>query len=109
MTSEPQYHVFVSAAEPSGDMHAAEMIRALRKRIPHVRIVGVGGPKMEAAGCELLANPVDRAAMLLGAVKEIFFLYGIFRKIKKHLRKNKIDLVIVCDSPAFNFHVAKAA
>jgi len=106
---ERPYHVFMSAAEPSGDAHCAAVIRSLRQRIPNLSITGVGGPKMEAAGCELLARPVERAVMLLGAVKEILYFYGIFRSIKRFLRAQPVDLVVVCDSPAFNFHVAKAA
>lgn len=101
--------VFMSAAEPSGDAHCAAVIRTLKQQSPAVSVVGVGGPKMEAAGCELLARPVERAVMLMGAIKEIFYFYGIFRGIRKYLRAHPVDLVVVCDSPAFNFHVAKAA
>ncbi len=106
---ERPVRVFISAAEPSGDAHCAAVIRALKQRAPAVSVVGVGGPKMESAGCELLARPVERAVMLMGALKEIFYFYGIFRGIRNYLRTHPVDLVVVCDSPAFNFHVAKAA
>lgn len=109
MKQDRPYCVFVSAAEPSGDTHCAAMIKALRQKSPDIKIVGIGGPKMAAAGCELLASPVDRAAMLVGAAKEYFYFYGVYRKIKRFLQQNTVDMVVVCDSPAFNFHVAKAA
>ena len=46
-------HLFFSVGEPSGDLHGANLIRELRRRVPEVRCVGFGGPRMEAAGFEL--------------------------------------------------------
>ncbi|MCA9226477.1 MAG: lipid-A-disaccharide synthase, partial [Planctomycetales bacterium] len=47
-------HIFFSVGEPSGDEHAAELIRELRRRRGDLRFSGFGGPRMEAAGCETL-------------------------------------------------------
>ena len=44
--------IFISAGEPSGDLHAANLIRSLRGRLPDARFVGFGGSKMEEAGAE---------------------------------------------------------
>ena len=71
--------------------------------------VGVGGEKMAEAGCELLENTVRRAAMIYNAFGQVGFYYKVLRRISAYLKSNKPDLVVVCDSPAFNFHVAKAA
>ena len=43
--------VFVSAGEPSGDLHGANLLRSLKQRRPEVDIVGFGGDRMAAAGC----------------------------------------------------------
>ena len=37
--------IFISAGEPSGDLHGANLIEALRARLPEVEFVGFGGPK----------------------------------------------------------------
>lgn len=103
------YRVFVSAAEPSADAHCAGLISALQKKSDAIKFVGVGGPKMEAAGCELLEHSVGRAAMIYKAFGQIAYYYGLIRRVSRFLRRNKVDLVIVCDSPSFNFHIAKAA
>jgi lipid-A-disaccharide synthase len=55
--------VFVSAGEPSGDHHAAVLVRALRDRQPDVECVGLGGPQMEIAGCRLVADMTRLAVM----------------------------------------------
>ena len=46
--------IFLSAAEASGDHHAAHLIVALRRRLGQARFVGVGGAQMAAAKLRLL-------------------------------------------------------
>lgn len=104
-----KYRVFMSAAEPSGDSHCAALINALEKRGYDLEFVGVGGPKMASAGCRLLEKTTVRAAMTYEAFRHVPHFYGLIRRIRRFFEGNKTDLVIVCDSPAFNFHVAKAA
>ena len=101
--------VFVSAAEPSADTHCAGLITALKNHNPNIEFVGVGGPKMASAGCELLESTVGKASMMYKAFAHIAHFYRLIKRIKRYLQDNQIDLVIVCDSPSFNFHVAKAA
>jgi lipid-A-disaccharide synthase len=74
-----------------------------------IEFVGVGGPKMADAGCELLENTTDKATMGFNGFTQVARFYKLIKRIRRFMASNKIDLVIVCDSPAFNFHVAKAA
>ncbi|MHC4617520.1 MAG: lipid-A-disaccharide synthase [Planctomycetota bacterium] len=104
-----RYRVFVSAAEPSADSHCAALISAFRKTGYDINCVGVGGPKMASAGCELLQTTIGRASMTYKALSHVLHYYKLIRRIRRYFKSNKVDLVIVCDSPAFNFHVAKAA
>ncbi|MHC4116047.1 MAG: lipid-A-disaccharide synthase [Planctomycetota bacterium] len=104
-----KFRVFLSAAEPSGDVHSAGLITALQSRSRDIEFVGVGGPKMAEAGCELLENTVDKAAMLYNAFTQVARFYKLVKRIRRYLASHEVDLVIVCDSPSFNFHVAKAA
>jgi len=103
------YRVFISAAEPSADAHCAGLITALKQGGCEIEFVGVGGPKMAAAGCQLLETTADKAVMTYNAFSHIAYFYNLIKRINNFLKNNKTDLVIVCDSPAFNFHVAKAA
>ena len=101
--------IFISAAEPSADRHCAALIRALRQTKRDLEFVGIGGPKMAQAGCTLIENPVGRAAMTYNAFAHVSRYYRLIKQVAKFLAANKPNLVIVCDSPAFNFHIAKAA
>ena len=44
-------HLFISAGEPSGDLHGANLVRALRQLRSSVQCTGFGGENLEAAGC----------------------------------------------------------
>lgn len=108
--SQKKYRVFVSVNEPSADAHCGGLVSAL-KRTPGVNVecVGIGGPKMAAAGCELLEETVGKAAMTYNALAHLGHYYQLIRRVKRYLRNNPVDLVVVCDSPSFNFHIAEAA
>lgn len=101
------FRIFLSAAEPSGDAHCASLITALKETGCDIEFVGVGGPKMADAGCELLESTVGKAAMLYNAFTQVAHYYKLVKRIERYMSSNKVDLVIVCDSPSFNFHVAK--
>jgi lipid-A-disaccharide synthase len=103
-----QYRVFLSAAEPSADTHCAALARRLGENA-EIRLVGVGGPKMADAGVELLEHTVDRAAMTYKAFSQVLYFRGLLQRIKTYISENRVDLFVLCDSPAFNFHLAKAA
>jgi lipid-A-disaccharide synthase len=104
--------IFLSAVEPSADGHCAALINTLRHKNRDIEFVGFGGPKMAQAGCALINEPqatVGRAVMAYNAIKHVSHYYRLIKQIAAFLATNKPDLVIVCDSPAFNFHVAKHA
>ncbi len=104
-----QKTIFISAAETSGDKHAANLIRQLRMDIPHLICQGIGGNAMQISGCNLLVNLVDKSAMLGHALRQVGFFYRLKRQIRKHFLHHRPDVVVVIDSPAWNFHVAQMA
>ena len=103
------YRVFLSVNDPSADVHCAGLISALKDMGAAIDFVGIGGPKMGAAGCELIESTVGRAVMTYNAFAHVGHYYRLVQRIRRHLHEQPVDLVIVCDSPSFNFHVAKAA
>ena len=103
------YRVFISAAEPSADAYCAGLIGALKQSNYNIEFIGVGGAKMAGAGCKILHNTVAKATMAYNAFGHVVHFYKLIRRITRYLKTNKPDLVVVCDSPTFNFHIAKAA
>src|SRR5215468_10756259 len=103
--------IFVSAGEPSGDLHGANLIRALRQRRPDVEFVGFGGDRMQAAGCQLL-YPLTRLAVmwfLRVLLHAPTFLRLLSRTDHFFRSSERPDAVILIDYPGFNFNVARLA
>lgn len=102
--------ILVTAFEPSGDAHAAELIRRLRAdSAPDARIVGLGGPKMAAAGCELLETTAEDAAMGLDALGRIRWLKQIVERMRGRLDRGEVApaIHVPVDSPAANFPICR--
>jgi lipid-A-disaccharide synthase len=108
MNSEPT--ILLLAGEASGDHHAAALAAALRRRLPGVRLVGLGGPLMQAVGVKLLAG-LDQLAVM-GFVEVLSHL-SFFRDLEKRVRSlvdgGGVDLVIPVDYPGFNLRAARYA
>ena len=102
--------IFFSVGEPSGDLHGANLIRQLQQRLPHVHTTGFGGPKMRAAGCELLQDMTEFAVMGLGPVlAKLPQFFELRRRAKERFQRERPDAVVLIDYPGFNWHIARAA
>jgi lipid-A-disaccharide synthase len=101
--------VFISAAEPSADLHGASLIRAVHQAEPDVRFVGVAGPQMRDAGCEAIFDMTAHAAMAAGILKVAPYAWSMLRTCKSYLRTHPPDLAVVIDSPTLNLPVARYA
>lgn len=87
----------------------AGLIRALREQVPEARFFGIGGDKMAAAGCRLLANPTHHATMLFGSLGQIGYWMKLLRAVKGELAAIRPAVVIPIDSPALNVRIARIA
>ena len=101
--------IFLSAAEASGDEHAAHLIRAIRRRLPGARFAGVAGEAMAEAGCEVVADLTAKASMLAGPLMDLPYYIRQVRKIQQTIRRMRPDVLVPVDSPALNWHLAAAA
>ncbi|WP_022853265.1 lipid-A-disaccharide synthase [Thermodesulfatator atlanticus] len=102
-------HVFLVAGEASGDLHGASFLRALREIVPHLHAVGIGGPKLRAAGLQCLYPAESLAIMGLPSWQEVRKIIAIFRRIKEHFSKNPPALLVLIDFPEFNLRLARMA
>lgn len=94
------------AGEPSGDSHGAELIHALKEQNPRVRIIGVGGPRMVAAGQDQLFDMASHAVLGLTEVLKHYLKFRNFRnQILDLARKEKPDAVVLIDCSGFNLRL----
>ncbi|MCK6472921.1 MAG: hypothetical protein L6R28_14355 [Planctomycetes bacterium] len=100
--------LFLLAGEASGDMHGAKLIEALKAAEPGATFVGMGGPKMAAAGLQI-AKDLD--GMQVVGFWEVAKHYGFFRTVFYELldrvKQEKPDALVCIDYPGFNVRFAK--
>lgn len=101
--------VFISAVEPSADLHAAHLIAAARLLCPEISFAGVAGPKMAAAGCYSIFDMTGHASMLLGAASNIGRGVAMLNTCDRFLRNHHFDAAVVLDSPMLHFPLAGKA
>lgn len=101
--------IFISAAEPSADENAALLAGELRALRPSLRLRGVGGERMRAAGVSLFADTVTRSAMGAAAVGRAREVARLLARIAADFTRDKPNLVVCTDSWAMNVHVARLA
>jgi lipid-A-disaccharide synthase len=101
--------IMLVAAEASGDVLGADLIAALRDRLPGARFVGLGGPRMTAAG---VASPFDLAELSIFGVFEALAAYPkVVRRIGDLValaERERPDVAILIDSWGFTSRLAKA-
>ena len=102
--------IFFSVGEPSGDLHGANLIRALGQRRPQWQFVGYGGPKMAAAGCQLHADLTKLAVMWIARVLvNLHKFIGLLVRADSYFRDYRPDAVVLIDYPGFNWWIARRA
>lgn len=102
--------IFFSVGEPSGDLHASNLIRRLHSHDANIECVGFGGPKMEAAGCQLLYELTNLAVMFLGkAIANLRFFFRLIAQADQYFADNRVDAVVLIDYSGFNWWIARKA
>ncbi|TVS05165.1 MAG: lipid-A-disaccharide synthase [Cyanobium sp. PLM2.Bin73] len=98
------------AGEASGDLHGGALLQALRRRAPDLRVSGVGGARLRAAGMEILADVSSLSAAgvveILGSLRRH---HRVMRLLKRRMDRRRPDAVVLIDYPGFNQLVAREA
>jgi len=102
--------VLMIAGEASGDLHGADLLQALRARIPDLEVFGIGGAGLRAAGMQTLVDAGEVATVgIVEGASHLRALIAVYRKLVRRLREAPPDLCILIDFPEFNLRLARAA
>jgi lipid-A-disaccharide synthase len=106
----PEATVYFVAGERSGDDHGAALLKALRARVPAMRFVGRGGPKMRALAGGKFRDWIDDTAVV--GLWEVIRRYPFFKKqfqaTISEIEAVKPNAVVLIDYPGFNLRLAHA-
>jgi lipid-A-disaccharide synthase len=102
--------LYILVGEPSGDLHASNLMKSLSARLPGLQYRGMGGDLMVSAGLELVKH--IRETNFMGFVEVLANLpkiLGLFKLIKADILANRPDAILLVDYPGFNLRMAKFA
>ena len=101
----------IVAGEPSGDAHAAKLMRELNDTVPgsNIRLFGAAGRKMREAGVESIIDSDNFSIVGLPEIGRALPMFiKAFVKLKRAAVTRKPDAVILVDFPDFNLKLAKS-
>lgn len=100
--------IFISAGEVSGDLHAAFLVRALKRRMPEAQFFGMGGAYMKQEGVDLVCDLTPYSTV--GFIEPLQYLgkfFGAYRHIINKIKMIAPDVVIAVDFQGFNMPLLK--
>jgi lipid-A-disaccharide synthase len=102
--------LFVSTADASGDLHAAALVEALRRRVPALDVYGLGGAALIGAGLEPV---VEQSQLAVAGLVEVLGsaprVVGAYAALRRELVARAPDACVFVDSPDLNLPLASVA
>ncbi|RME71190.1 MAG: lipid-A-disaccharide synthase [Verrucomicrobia bacterium] len=109
---EPQkgsVDVLIVAGEHSGDEQAARMVATLLARRPELRVAAIGGPRLAAAGAQLLFDLTASSVVgLVEVLRNLGFFRRVFNETLRWIETHRPKVVCFVDYPGFNLRMARA-
>lgn len=101
--------IAIVAGEASGDLLASLLMRAIKQAYPAVRFIGIGGPRMQTVGMEVLF-PLEKLAVrgYVEVLRHYREIVGIRRQLRERFLAQPPDLFIGVDAPDFNLDLELA-
>ena len=105
-TAPTTKNILVIAGDPSGDLHAAALIRALRAKDPELTVTSMGGVRIQEVSTHFIYNLVSVGAVGFAEPFKNFFLWLKLIKLARHYMEEKRPAcVIAVDFYGFNHQV----
>ncbi|MPZ75733.1 MAG: lipid-A-disaccharide synthase [Deltaproteobacteria bacterium] len=102
--------IMLVVGEASGDIHGANLVKALLKRDPDLRFFGVGGEQLQQTPFEVIFSVAKLTGMgLIEVAGNIQNIWQAYRLLSRSLRTRQPSLLILIDFPEFNLRLAKIA
>jgi len=105
--ADKDLRIFISAAEPSGDLYGSLLIREMRALCPGAQFVGIAGPAMQRAGCRSVYDLTTDSAMLMGVLGSLRSGFAAISASTNELSSLRFDAAVLIDSPVLHLPLAK--
>ena len=105
-----QPRIFLSCAEPSGELHAVNFLQELRTLTPGAAVAGLGSSRLATERMTILEDPVQRATMgFRGVASALPYYVALLELCAEHFRTETPDVAVLIDSPALHVPLGRIA
>lgn len=101
--------IFISAGDLSGEIHASNLVREIKKLVPSCHIAAIGGNNLKLVADDFLEEIISISAFGVLRVKQVLYLRKVLKKLEEYFSKNRPDKIILVDYYGFHIHVAYLA
>jgi lipid-A-disaccharide synthase len=103
-------HIMILTGEPSGDLHAGNLVKKIKDKDANIYFSGIGGPNLECQGVDLFYNIENLSVMgFIEVIMQFKKIKQAFDLFKKKIQDHQPDLLILIDYPGFNLKAAQFA
>ena len=100
--------IMVVCGETSGDIHAARVVREIKKINSNIKFTAMGSEALKNEGAEILIDPLELSSIgFLESLKNLKKHLSHIRLLKNHMRENKPDILFLVDYSGFNMMMAR--
>jgi lipid-A-disaccharide synthase len=102
--------IMIMSGEASGDLHGANLAREIGKQDPSITMYGVGSKRMREAGVRMLADAKEISVVgITEVLTHLGVITRVYSALKRFLKHERPDLLILIDFPDFNIMLGRAA
>lgn len=102
--------VLIVAGEASADLHGSNLVKEIKRLDPGITFRGVGGQNMEREGVRILVPSSEMAVVgLTEVLPRLHLITRTYYALKRILKEERPDLLILIDYPDFNIRLARVA
>ncbi|MFA6142619.1 MAG: lipid-A-disaccharide synthase [Candidatus Omnitrophota bacterium] len=100
--------ILIVAGEPSGDLHASNLVKNLKSLNPDIKFFGIGGTLLKKCGVDIIFDISELALVgVVEVLKNIFTVGKAFKTVLAKADAERPDLAILVDYPGFNLRLAR--
>ena len=110
MTRTPSKTIFISAGDISGDIHAANLVRAMKELEPSLRVVAIGGPRLKECADEFVIDLASEGISgFVEPIKKLPLFFKLIKQVRAILQTQKPAAFIAVDYYGLNHQFLKVA
>ena len=102
--------IFISAGDVSGDIHAANLVRALKELDPALRVLAIGGIQLKSCTDEFVADLASQGISgFVEPVKKLPEIWHLMKQVRQLFQTRKPTAFIAVDFYGLNHQFLKIA